>query len=136
MLREIPAPELRHASGPSLPPQGFVGTAKLTAELRLSDNKIADRQAIHFAWESPISPAPVLLNSKDLQPCNCAHRTPFRSNPIEMRRYRRSHVSPQGGHLMGRRLRWCRRSHLHPFISKVISMRYAFKIISLYAAPN
>ena len=33
------------------PPQGFVGTAKLVAELRLPDSRIADRQAIYFEWE-------------------------------------------------------------------------------------
>ncbi|MGB9055236.1 MAG: hypothetical protein WCC54_23400, partial [Pseudolabrys sp.] len=32
-------------------PQGFVGTAKLVAELRLPDSKIADRQAVYFEWE-------------------------------------------------------------------------------------
>ena len=33
------------------PPQGFVGTAKLVAELRLPDSRIADRQAVYFEWE-------------------------------------------------------------------------------------
>jgi hypothetical protein len=55
---EIPATELGYAW--IAPPQGFVGTAKLIAELRLPDNHIADRQAIDVAWQSPISPAPVL----------------------------------------------------------------------------
>jgi hypothetical protein len=55
---EIPATEL--GSAWIAPPQGFVGTAKLIAELRLPDNQIADRQAIDVAWQSPISPAPVL----------------------------------------------------------------------------
>src|SRR4051794_18780133 len=33
------------------PPQGFVGTAKLVAELRLPDSRIADRQAVYLEWE-------------------------------------------------------------------------------------
>jgi hypothetical protein len=60
---KIPATELGYAW--IAPPQGFVGTAKLIAELRLPNNKIADRQAIHFAWESPSSPAPVLHQSEE-----------------------------------------------------------------------
>jgi hypothetical protein len=55
---ELPATELGHAW--IAPPQGFVGTAKLVAELRLRDNQIADRQPIDVAWERPISPEPVL----------------------------------------------------------------------------
>jgi hypothetical protein len=55
---EIPATELGDAW--IAPPQGFVGTVKLIAKLRLPDNQIADRQAIHIAWQSPISAAPVL----------------------------------------------------------------------------
>ena len=49
MLWEIPASGLGHAW--IAPPQGFVGTAKLVAELRLPDSKIADRQAVYFEWE-------------------------------------------------------------------------------------
>src|SRR6516165_7250860 len=37
------------------PPDGFVGSALLTAELRLTDDSIADRQAIHLEWV-PSSP--------------------------------------------------------------------------------
>jgi hypothetical protein len=40
------------------PSEGFVGSADLIAELRLSNNKIADRRAIHLEWMAPISPAP------------------------------------------------------------------------------
>jgi hypothetical protein len=40
------------------PPEGFAGSADLVAELRLSNDKIADRQAIHLEWMTPISPAP------------------------------------------------------------------------------
>jgi hypothetical protein len=54
---EIPATELDYTW--IAPPQGFVGTVKLIAKLRLPDNQIADRQAIDVAWQSPISPAPV-----------------------------------------------------------------------------
>jgi hypothetical protein len=55
---EIPATDLSDAW--IAPPQGFAGTVKLIAELRLPDNQIADRQAIDVAWQSPISPVPVL----------------------------------------------------------------------------
>jgi len=41
-------------------PEGFVGSADLVAELRLPDNKIADRQGIEFKWGPPISPEPAL----------------------------------------------------------------------------
>src|SRR5205807_512503 len=40
------------------PPKGFVGSADLVAELRLSNDKIADRRAIHLEWMTPISPSP------------------------------------------------------------------------------
>ena len=46
---EIPATEVGDVW--IAPPQGFVGTAKLVAELRLPDSKIADRQAVYFEWE-------------------------------------------------------------------------------------
>jgi hypothetical protein len=38
------------------PPEGFVGSADLIAELRMSNDKIADRKAIHLEWTGPISP--------------------------------------------------------------------------------
>jgi hypothetical protein len=40
------------------PPEGFVGSADLVAELRLPRDEIADRQVIHFEWTSPIMSAP------------------------------------------------------------------------------
>jgi hypothetical protein len=40
------------------PPEGFVGSADLVAELRLSDDKIVDRQGIKIEWGPPISPEP------------------------------------------------------------------------------
>jgi len=46
---EIPATGLGDAY--IAPPPGFVGTAKLVAELRLPDSRIADRQAVYFEWE-------------------------------------------------------------------------------------
>jgi hypothetical protein len=41
------------------PPEGFVGSVDLVAELRLSDDKIVDRQGIKLEWGPPISPEPV-----------------------------------------------------------------------------
>jgi hypothetical protein len=38
------------------PPEGFVGSADLIAELRISNDKIADRKAIHLEWIMPDSP--------------------------------------------------------------------------------
>jgi hypothetical protein len=45
------------------PPEGFVGSADLIAELHLPDGKITDRQGIKLEWEPPISaqPAPLQL---------------------------------------------------------------------------
>ena len=40
------------------PPENFVGSAHLVAELLLPDNKIADRQVIRIEWLPAISPAP------------------------------------------------------------------------------
>jgi hypothetical protein len=40
------------------PPEGFVGSADLVAELRLSDDKIVDRQGIKIEWGPPMSPEP------------------------------------------------------------------------------
>jgi hypothetical protein len=40
------------------PPESFVGSADLVAELRLPDDKIADRQVIHFEWLPAISLVP------------------------------------------------------------------------------
>jgi hypothetical protein len=50
---ELPATDVRYAS--IAPPDGFVGSAAPTAELRLTDDSIADRQAIHWEWV-PSSP--------------------------------------------------------------------------------
>jgi len=53
---QLSAADLPHAW--IAPPEGFVGSADLVAELRLSNDKIADRRAIHLEWMTPISPAP------------------------------------------------------------------------------
>ena len=45
---EVPAKEVSYAW--IAPPDGFVGPALLTAELRLTDDSIADRQAIQLQW--------------------------------------------------------------------------------------
>jgi hypothetical protein len=50
---EVPATDVRYAW--VAPPDGFVGSAALTAELRLTDDSIAHRQAIHLEWV-PSSP--------------------------------------------------------------------------------
>ena len=50
---EVPATEVSYAWIAS--PDGFVGSALLTAELRLTDDSIADRQAIQLEWV-PSSP--------------------------------------------------------------------------------
>src|SRR5262245_7568626 len=50
---EVPATQVSYAW--IAPPDGFVGSALLTAELRLTDNSIADRQAIQLEWV-PSSP--------------------------------------------------------------------------------
>jgi hypothetical protein len=40
------------------PPKDFVGSADLIAELRLSNDQIADRQTIHLQWMTPSSSTP------------------------------------------------------------------------------
>jgi hypothetical protein len=74
---EIPATELDYAW--IAPPQGFVGTVKLIAKLRLPDNQMSDRQAIDVAWQSPISPAPVLPQVQDR-----AALQAFSSDPVQI----------------------------------------------------
>jgi hypothetical protein len=39
------------------PPDGFVGSIDLVAELRLSEDKVVDRQTVHLEWLPSISPA-------------------------------------------------------------------------------
>ena len=50
---EVPATQVSYAW--IAPPAGFVGSAPLTAELRLTNDRIADRQAIQLEWV-PSSP--------------------------------------------------------------------------------
>jgi len=53
---QLSATDLHYAwIGPS---EGFVGSTDLTAELRLSNDKIVDRRTIHVEWVEPISPSP------------------------------------------------------------------------------
>ena len=46
------------------PPKSFVGSADLVAELRLIDDKVADRQVMHIEWLSAISPEPAQRRSE------------------------------------------------------------------------
>jgi hypothetical protein len=97
---EIPATELDYTW--IAPPQGFVGTVKLIAKLRLPDNQIADRQAIDIAWQSPISPAPALPQLQER-----AALQAFSSDPVQIQPDRDQEVSsqplvPAGGRLDGK----------------------------------
>jgi hypothetical protein len=38
------------------PPDGFVGSIDIVAELRLRDDKVVDRQTVHLEWLSSTSP--------------------------------------------------------------------------------
>jgi hypothetical protein len=51
---EIPVGDLGYTSIAA--PEGFVGSTDLVAELRLPDDKIADRQALHVEWVPLVSP--------------------------------------------------------------------------------
>jgi hypothetical protein len=99
---EIPATELDYAW--IAPPQGFVGTVKLIAKLRLPDNQIADQQAIDVAWQSPISPAPALPQLQE-----SAALQAFSSDPVQIQPDRDQMVSSQphvtaGGRLDGKKV--------------------------------
>ena len=60
---QLPATDLGDAW--IAPPEGFVGSTHLVAELRLSDEKMADQQMIQIDWVSAIAaPAGTLANSK------------------------------------------------------------------------
>ena len=48
----IPSGELEHAV--IAPPGGFAGAMDLSLELRLPDNRLADRRAIHIEWPRPV----------------------------------------------------------------------------------
>jgi hypothetical protein len=96
---EITATELDYAW--IAPPKGFVGTVKLIAKLRLSENQIADRQAIDIAWQSPISPAPALPQLQER-----AALQAFSSDHVQIQPDRDQAVSSQplvtaGGRLHG-----------------------------------
>jgi hypothetical protein len=57
------------ANGWIAPPKNFVGSAELVAELRLPNNKIADRQVLHLEW-LPSDPAPALVQQNATEPPN------------------------------------------------------------------
>jgi hypothetical protein len=78
---EIPASELGYSW--VAPPDGFVGSANLVAELRLSDNKIADRQTIRLEWVLPIGPGPALP-----QPEQSAALPSISSEPFQLQNSR------------------------------------------------
>jgi hypothetical protein len=59
---QVPAIDLAYAwVGP---PKSFVGSADLVAELRLVDDKVADRQVMHIEWLSAISSEPAQRRSE------------------------------------------------------------------------
>jgi hypothetical protein len=62
-------------------PPGFVGTAKLVAELRLPDSRIADRQAVYFEWELQNSPAPVQHQLEERAALQSISPEPFQPQP-------------------------------------------------------
>jgi hypothetical protein len=54
------------------PPEGFVGSADLVAELRLANDKIVDRQAIHLEWMTQSTPQ-LQPDRQDIQPQRIPH---------------------------------------------------------------
>jgi hypothetical protein len=82
---EIPASEFRYSWVAS--PEGVVGSADLVAELRLSDNKIADRQAIRLEWVLPMEPGPALPQPEQSAALPSTHRSPFSSKIVGQRRH-------------------------------------------------
>src|SRR5262249_2368973 len=70
---EVPARDVSYTW--IVPPDGFVGSAALTAELRLTDNSIAYRRAMHLEWVPSSAPgsetaaptSPVLASERDLE---------------------------------------------------------------------
>src|SRR5262245_10108435 len=77
---KIPASELRDIW--VAPPDGFVGSADLVAELLLSDNKIADRQLIRVEWELPIGPGPALPQPEQSSALPSTSSEPFQLQNI------------------------------------------------------
>jgi TPR repeat protein len=47
------------------PPENFIGSVELVAELRLSDNKISDRQAVQIHWAPATSPTAIVPQSAE-----------------------------------------------------------------------
>jgi hypothetical protein len=46
------------------PPRGFVGVMRLSLELRLADNTVADRKSLQLEWTARSTPTPMASNSK------------------------------------------------------------------------
>ena len=63
------------------PPENFVGSADLVAELRLADDKIVDRQAIYLEWLPPSSPA--LASERDLEKVAAASSPSLAPEPVD-----------------------------------------------------
>jgi hypothetical protein len=58
----IPVTDLAHAW--VAPPNSFLGSAELAAELHLANDKIVARQVLHFEWRSATSP----VSAKEISP--------------------------------------------------------------------
>jgi hypothetical protein len=99
---EIPATELDYAW--IAPPQGFVGTVKLIAKLRLSDNQIADRQAIDVAWQSPTPSVPVLPQLQQRTAPQAVSSDPVQIQPDRDQEVSSQPLVPAGGRLDGEKV--------------------------------
>jgi hypothetical protein len=77
------------------PPEGFVGSADLVAELRLSDDKIVDRQEIKIEWGPPISsePAPRQFEREEIVAGPTIAREP--TQPQSDQEEARPQISPE-----------------------------------------
>ena len=99
---EIPATEIDYAW--IAPPQGFVGTVKLIAKLRLSNNQIADRQAIDVAWQSPIPSGPVLPQLQQRTALQAVSSDPVQIQPDRDQEVSSQPLVPAGGRLDGEKV--------------------------------
>ena len=92
---EVPATQLDDAW--IAPPRGFVGTVKLIAKLRLPDNRIPDRQEIELAWESPMSPAPVLPQLQERAALQTSSSDPVQIHPEQDQAVSSKLLAPMAG---------------------------------------
>ena len=99
---EIPVTEIDYAW--IAPPQGFVGTVKLIAKLRLSDNQIADRQAIDVAWQSPTPSVPVLPQLQQRTAPQAVSSDPVQIQPDRDQEVSSQPLVPAGGRLDGEKV--------------------------------